>query len=66
VAVAAQTRAQARAQSLPNRHHFLVDLTPFGLDNPGTVFQVADRPYGLTEGTVLRTGTPRSDADHDW
>lgn len=39
--------------SLPNRHHFLVDLEPFGLDNPGEVFYVADRPYGLIEGTVL-------------
>ena len=39
--------------SLPNRHHFLVDLTPFGLDNPGEVFHVDDRPYGLIEGTVL-------------
>ena len=38
---------------LPNRHHFLVDLEPFGLDNPGEVFHVDDRPYGLIEGTVL-------------
>jgi urate oxidase len=42
--------------SLPNRHHFLVDLEPFGLDNPGEVFHVADRPYGLIEGTVLAPG----------
>ena len=42
--------------SLPNRHHFLVDLAPFGLDNPGEVFFAADRPYGLIEGTVLRAG----------
>ena len=39
---------------LPNKHHFLVDLAPFGLDNPGEVFFAADRPYGLIEGTVLR------------
>ena len=38
----------------PNRHHFLVDLAPFGLDNPGEVFIAADRPYGLIEATVLR------------
>lgn len=43
--------------TLPNRHHFLADLTPFGRDNPGTVFHAADRPYGLIEGTVLRDGT---------
>jgi urate oxidase len=40
--------------SLPNRHHFLVDLAPFGLDNPGEVYFAADRPYGLIEGTVHR------------
>jgi urate oxidase len=44
--------------SLPNRHHFLVDLQPFGLDNPGEVFVAADRPYGLIEGTVLRDDAP--------
>ncbi|GDY29733.1 factor-independent urate hydroxylase [Gandjariella thermophila] len=44
--------------SLPNRHHFLVDLTPFDLDNPGEVFHAADRPYGLIEGTVLREDAP--------
>jgi urate oxidase len=40
--------------SLPNRHHFLVDLAPFHRDNPGLVFHAADRPYGLIEGTVTR------------
>ncbi|MDQ3405179.1 MAG: urate oxidase [Actinomycetota bacterium] len=40
--------------ALPNKHHFLVDLAPFGLDNPGEVFHAADRPYGLIEGTVRR------------
>jgi urate oxidase len=38
----------------PNRHHFAVDLEPFGLDNPGEVFIAADRPYGLIEATVTR------------
>ncbi len=40
--------------SLPNKHHLLVDLAPFGLDNPNEVFVAADRPYGLIEGTVTR------------
>ena len=44
--------------SLPNRHHFLVDLSPFGLDNPGEVYYPADRPYGLIEGSVLREDAP--------
>lgn len=38
----------------PNKHHFLVDLAPFGLENPGEVFIAADRPYGLIEATVMR------------
>jgi urate oxidase len=40
--------------SAPNRHHFAVDLSPFGLDNPGEVFYAADRPYGLIEVAVAR------------
>lgn len=43
--------------SMPNKHHFLVDLSPFGLDNPNEVFHAADRPHGLIEGSVLRQGT---------
>jgi urate oxidase len=39
--------------ALPNKHHFLVDLAPFGLDNDNEVYVAADRPYGLIEGTVL-------------
>jgi urate oxidase len=50
--------------SLPNKHHFLVDLAPFGIDNPGEVFYAADRPYGLIEGTVLRDDAP--DAGPAW
>ena len=42
--------------SLPNKHHFLVDLAPFGLENDNEVYFAADRPYGLIEGTVLRDG----------
>ena len=40
--------------SCPNKHHFLVDLSPFELDNPGEVFHAADRPYGLIQATVRR------------
>jgi urate oxidase len=38
----------------PNKHHFLVDLSPFGDENPGEVFWAADRPYGLIEAAVQR------------
>lgn len=44
--------------SLPNKHHLLVDLAPFGLDNPNEVFVATDRPYGLIEGTVARDDAP--------
>lgn len=52
--------------ALPNKHHFLVDLGPFGLDNPGEVFYAADRPYGLIEGSVLRAGAAPGDPEHRW
>jgi urate oxidase len=49
--------------SAPNKHHFIVDLSPFGLDNPGEVFIAADRPYGLIEATVQReNGSEAGDA----
>ncbi len=44
--------------SAPNKHHFLADLAPFGLRNPGEVFYAADRPYGLIQATVLRDDAP--------
>ena len=46
--------------SMPNKHHFLVDLAPFGLDNPNEVFFAADRPYGIIEGAVKREGAPEA------
>jgi urate oxidase len=48
----------------PNKHHFLVDLEPFGLDNPGEVFHAADRPYGLIEASVVRDDA--GEAGHAW
>ncbi|HEX4791886.1 MAG TPA: urate oxidase [Actinospica sp.] len=46
--------------ALPNKHHFAVDLSPFGMANPNETFYAADRPYGLIEGTVLREDAPAS------
>ncbi|WP_181783965.1 factor-independent urate hydroxylase [Pseudonocardia pini] len=40
--------------SAPNKHHFVVDLTPFGLENPNEVFHAATAPYGLIQATVVR------------
>jgi len=42
----------------PNKHHFAVDLSPFGLENDREVYVAADRPYGLIEGTVLADDAP--------
>ncbi|MFI7124155.1 factor-independent urate hydroxylase [Nonomuraea sp. NPDC050153] len=50
--------------AMPNKHHFAVDLSPFGLDNDNEVFHAADRPYGLIEGSVLRDDAP--DAGFAW
>jgi urate oxidase len=44
--------------SMPNKHHFLQDLGPFGLDNPKVVYHADDRPYGLIQGTVQRDDAP--------
>jgi urate oxidase len=44
--------------ALPNRHHYLVDLSPFELTNDNEVFIAGDRPYGLIEGTVSRDDAP--------
>jgi urate oxidase len=46
--------------SAPNRHHFLADLEPFGLANPGEVFYAADRPYGLLQCAVEREGASQA------
>src|SRR3954471_2096055 len=44
--------------SMPNKHHFLQDLSAFGLDTPDVVYHADDRPYGLIEGTVERDDVP--------
>jgi len=44
--------------SMPNKHHFLQDLSAFGLDNPDVVYHADDRPYGLIEGVVERDDVP--------
>ena len=54
-ALAACPDLAAITLTLPNRHHLLVDLTPFGLDNPNEIFVATDQPYGLIEATIRRT-----------
>lgn len=40
--------------TLPNKHHILFDLTPFGRKNENEVFVVTDEPYGYITATVRR------------
>ena len=42
--------------SMPNKHCNLVDLSPFGLDNPNHIFVPTDEPHGSIEATVRRAG----------
>jgi urate oxidase len=49
---------------LPNKHHYIVDLSPFGLENDREVYLAGDRPYGLIEGAVLADDAP--DAGLAW
>jgi urate oxidase len=39
---------------LPNQHHLLYDLSPFGLENDRQVYWVSVEPYGRIEATVER------------
>jgi urate oxidase len=48
--------AQEVRMAMPNRHHLLVDLEPYGKRNDGGVFVATDRPFGVIEGTVVRPG----------
>ncbi|MFW0788952.1 factor-independent urate hydroxylase [Gordonia sp. CPCC 205333] len=48
--------------SAPNKHHFVYDLSPFGLENNNEVFHADDRPYGLIQATVLRDDVPAAPA----
>jgi len=57
-AVAASPGLVEVRMSMPNRHHFVVDLEPFGLDNPNLIFRFEDRPYGLIEAQILVPGAP--------
>jgi urate oxidase len=50
--------------SAPNKHHFLYDLSPFGVANDNEVYNADDRPYGLIQASVTRDDA--SDAGPAW
>jgi urate oxidase len=41
---------------LPNLHHWIVDMTPFGQAS-GDIFVATEQPYGLIEATVRRASS---------
>jgi urate oxidase len=42
---------------LPNLHHWLADLAPFGMTNENQVYVSTTEPHGLIEATVRRSDT---------
>jgi len=40
--------------TMPNLHHLLADLAPFGQDNPNHIFVPIDEPHGYIEATIER------------
>lgn len=51
--------------SCPNKHHFVVDLSAFGVENNCEVHYAADRPYGLIEATIKRSEDVDKSAAYD-
>ena len=51
--------------SAPNKHHFVYDLSPFGLENHNEVFNADDRPYGLIQATITRDDAPAAGSAWD-
>lgn len=41
--------------TMPNQHRLLVNLQPFGMENPNEIFVPTSEPYGLIAGTIKRT-----------
>jgi len=40
--------------AMPNLHHLLANLSPFGQDNPNHIFVPIDEPHGSIEATIER------------
>jgi len=40
--------------TMPNLHHLLADLSPFGQNNPNHIFVPIDEPHGTIEATIER------------
>ncbi|MDD2869277.1 factor-independent urate hydroxylase [Neomegalonema sp.] len=53
-ALAAVPELEQVSAACPNKHYLLVNLAPFGLDNPNAVFTPTDEPHGQIECVVGR------------
>jgi urate oxidase len=42
------------SMALPNKHCNLINLQPFGLENPNIVFTATDEPHGQIEAVFRR------------
>jgi urate oxidase len=47
------------SMSLPNLHHWTVDLSPFGIANDRLVYVATTEPHGLIEATIRRGAAVR-------
>jgi urate oxidase len=54
VALAAAPEISRIKLTMPNLHHLLADLSPFGQDNPNHIFVPIDEPHGYIEATIER------------
>ncbi len=54
-AIEADPAVESITLTMPNKHHILFDLQPFGLQNNNEVFVVTDQPFGYISATVERT-----------
>jgi urate oxidase len=53
-ALAAAPQISEITLTMPNKHCLLVDLSPFGQDNPNHIFVPIDEPHGTIEARVCR------------
>jgi urate oxidase len=53
-ALAAAPATSRITLTMPNLHHLLADLSPFGQDNPNHIFVPIDEPHGYIEATIER------------
>jgi urate oxidase len=53
-ALAACSQIDEISLVMPNQHHLLINLEPFGMKNPNEIFVPTTEPYGKIAGTLRR------------